>query len=124
MVKNTPLFGVYPGSTDMFMAVDGCSVSSHRIRKTSTKEYYDLCGYNHATEKRNQWKKEESTNVHQIIDATPTLKTSNLEQTRIAISYRLENFFQIVAYYDRDLRFNVLRLRSYKGRHKGLAEIG
>jgi hypothetical protein len=120
----TTVWGVDPGSTDMFMAVDGCSVTSHRIRKTSTKEYYDLCGYNHATEKRNQWKKEESTNVHQIIDATPTLKTSNLEQTRIAISYRLENFFRIVAYYDRDLRFKVLKLRSYKGRQKGLAEIG
>jgi hypothetical protein len=38
-------------------------------------------------EKRNQWKKEESTNVHQIIDEIPTLKTSSLQETWIAISY-------------------------------------
>jgi hypothetical protein len=66
--------GSRSGSTDMFMTADGCSVTAHRIHKKSNKEYYDLCEYNHAAQNRNQWKKEESTNGHQIIDATPTGK--------------------------------------------------
>jgi hypothetical protein len=81
------VWDVDPSCTDVFMAVDRYSVTAHRIRNTSTREYYDLCGYNHAMEKRNQWKNEESTNVHQIIDEIPTLKTSSLQETWIAISH-------------------------------------
>jgi hypothetical protein len=54
------VWGVYPGVTDMFVAVDS-SDYEHRIRKASTREYYDLCGYNIATETRRTWKQEETT---------------------------------------------------------------
>jgi hypothetical protein len=55
--------GSRSGSTDMFMTADGCSVTAHCIHKKSNKEYYDQCEYNHATQNRNQWKKEESTQM-------------------------------------------------------------
>lgn len=108
----------------MFVAVDGCAETPHRIRKTSTKEYYDLCGYNLASNRRRRWKEEEPSNVHEVIDATPTLKTSSLHETCTAIAYRLENFYKAVQFYDQDFRFNVLKLKCYKGRQKALSEIG
>jgi hypothetical protein len=49
------VWAVDPGKTDVFVAVDSSSTNPHRVRKTSTKEYYDLCGFNQATNKRRRW---------------------------------------------------------------------
>jgi hypothetical protein len=40
---------------DVFVAVDSSSTNPHRVRKTSTKEYFDMCGFNQATNKRRRW---------------------------------------------------------------------
>jgi hypothetical protein len=48
-------YGCGSRKTDVFVAVDGSSTNPHRVRKTSTKEYYDPCGYNQATDKRRRW---------------------------------------------------------------------
>jgi hypothetical protein len=108
----------------MFVAADGHECTSHRVRKTSTKEYYDLCGYNVAKEKRRQFKLAEKSNVLEVIDAMPTLKTANFENICAAIVYRLNNFIDVSKFYDQDFRYNVLKLKSYQGRQKALAEIG
>ncbi|CAO3682968.1 unnamed protein product [Umbelopsis ramanniana] len=49
--NRSTVWGVDPGKTDIFVAVDGSSSNRHRIR-TSNSEYYDLGGFNRATSKR------------------------------------------------------------------------
>jgi hypothetical protein len=107
----------------MFVAAEKVNMGEHRFRQTSTKEYYDLCGFNLATEKRRRWKQEAGPEVNKLIDDIPSLKTHQSRELWNAILYRITHFFTIAAYYDRDWRFNVLKLKSYKGRQKGLNEI-
>lgn len=121
------IWGVDPGVTDMFVAVDdGASLEDTdacRIRKTSTKEYYDLCGYNVASEKRSRWKREDAETAS-VIDKIPSFKTTNLPALTAAIQYVMANFQTITAHYDQQFRYNVLKLTTYKARQKGLSEIG
>ena len=105
------------------MAVDGDSTNPHRIRKTSSKEYYDLCGFNLATDGRRRWMVEDQ-DARPLTDGMPSVKTTILDNLRVAITYRLHNFWDICRHYDQDWRYRVLQLKSYKGRQKGLEEIG
>ena len=118
------VWGVDPGATDMFTASDGCYTDiPHRIRSTSTKEYYDLCGFNVATERRKRWKDAASENINKIIDEIPTIKSANYSTLVTGTLYRMYNWQTIINFYDQDLRFNVQKLKSYKGRQKGINEI-
>src|ERR1700676_3878792 len=54
----TTIWGVDPGITDIFVAVDGLLEDPHRVRQTSCQEYYHLCGYNKATRQRERWRQE------------------------------------------------------------------
>ncbi|GAB5591742.1 hypothetical protein Unana1_06642 [Umbelopsis nana] len=121
------IWGVDPGVTDIFVAVDdGASLEDTdacRIRKTSTKEYYDLCGYNVASEKRSRWKREDAETAS-VIDKIPSFKTTNLPALTAAIQYVMANFQTITAHYDQQFRYNVLKLNTYKAKQKGLSEIG
>jgi hypothetical protein len=114
---------VDPGKTDVFVAVDGSSTNPHRVRKTSTKEYYDLCGFNQAKNKRRRWIAD-NDRARQLIDGMPSVKTADFGTLRAAILYRLNNFAELCAYYDEGQRFQILKLKSYKGRQKGLEEMG
>ena len=76
----TTRWAVDPGITDAFMAVDGDMHGTHRIRKTSTKEYYDLCGYNVATAVRAAWRESTDANTTSVIDSIPTLKTFSIDR--------------------------------------------
>jgi hypothetical protein len=105
------------------VAVDGSSTNPHRVRKTSSKEYYDLCGFNQAKNKQRRWM-EADDRARELIDGMPSLKTTNLENLREAITYRLTNFLEICRHYDQDKRYRVQKLKSYKGRQKGLEEMG
>jgi hypothetical protein len=62
--------------------------------------------------------------ARELIDGMPSLKTTNLENLREAITYRLTNFLEICRHYDQDKRYRVQKLKSYKGRQKGLEEMG
>lgn len=118
------IWGLDPGSTDLFVAADGSNQNAHRIRRTSTKEYYDLCGFKVANENRRIWRTEADLHQLSIIDGIPTIKTTDLQQLHRAITYRLQHFTLITSYYDLNFRFNVQKLKSYKGRQRGLSEIG
>ncbi|CEP09647.1 hypothetical protein [Parasitella parasitica] len=49
------IWGVDPGVTDIYTAADSGDVSKkERIRRTSCKEYYHMCGFNLAKQKRMQ----------------------------------------------------------------------
>ena len=42
------LWGVDPGITDVFVAADSNGDDAHEVRRTSTREFYHLAGWNHA----------------------------------------------------------------------------
>jgi hypothetical protein len=119
----TTRWAVDPGITDAFMAVDGDMHGTHRIRKTSTKEYYDLCGYNVATAVRAAWRESTDANTISVIDSIPTMKTSQLTDFCDSVIYIMRNFSTITGYYDQEFRFNVLKFKTYKAKQKGLSKI-
>jgi hypothetical protein len=119
----TTIWGIDPGITDVIVAVDGHDEDRHRVRQTSSKEYYHLCGYNAAKDQRRRWEKAEGTQWNQLITQMPSLKTAHMDNLLHAIRYRLDNFADIVEPYDRDFRYRRLAFTSYKHQQRGLHEI-
>jgi hypothetical protein len=72
------VWGVDPGVTNVFTAVDSSSCNKpERIRLTSSKEYYHLCGFNTASREREEHRKiypEDSS----LLLGLPTLKTPDI----------------------------------------------
>ncbi|KAG0165146.1 hypothetical protein DFQ30_008913 [Apophysomyces sp. BC1015] len=98
------IWGVDPGVSSLFVATDGVGDTPHRVCTTTTKEYYSLCGFNHATRVRNSYlAKEPETKA--IIDKTPSLKTVDLGELTKAISYIFVHYDMITSFYDHDLRY-------------------
>ncbi|CAO3663551.1 unnamed protein product [Umbelopsis ramanniana] len=83
----TTIWGVDTGINDVFVAADGIDEEPHRYRKLSSKEYYHLCGFNKAAEKRRRWKLEDGELWRQLLDDMPTVKTSNSDQLLDAIRH-------------------------------------
>jgi hypothetical protein len=119
----TTIWGVDPGVTDIFVAADGTNEDRHRYRNLSSKEYYHLCGFNKATEKRRRWKIEAGEQWRQLFDDMPSLKTANFDQLLDALRYRLDNFAAIVEPFDRQFRYRRLAFSSYRNRQRGIHEI-
>jgi Putative transposase DNA-binding domain len=119
----TTVWGVDPGVTDVFVAVDGHGEDQHRVRRTSSKEYYHICGFNKATEQRRRWRVADGQNWNQLIEQMPTVKTTNIGHFLDAIRYRFDNFFAIVEHYDRNFRYRRLAFSSYRNRQRGIHEI-
>lgn len=117
------VWGVDPGKTDIFVGVDGSSSNRHRIRNTSSSEYYDLGGFNRAANKRRRWMAE-NMRVKHLVDTMPSVKTANFVTLTAAILARLACFEEICAFYDEDQRYRVLKLKNYKGRQLALEEMG
>ncbi|KAL1934210.1 hypothetical protein VTP01DRAFT_6392 [Rhizomucor pusillus] len=59
LAKDPVIWGVDPGINQTFVAAAGGVEDQHRIRKLSSKEYYDVCGYNKATETRVKYSKQD-----------------------------------------------------------------
>ncbi|KAH8549249.1 hypothetical protein BGW37DRAFT_541613 [Umbelopsis sp. PMI_123] len=114
---------VDPGVTDVFVATDGITTETNHIRKCFSKEYYSLCGFKAATRKRELYKRMAAQDVIKIIDNIPSIKTANFETLIDGVRYRLENYLIIINFYDKDARFQILALKSYKGRQRGLNEL-
>jgi hypothetical protein len=85
------IWGLGPGSTDLFVAADGSNQNANCIRRTSTKEYYDLCGFNVANGNRRIWRTEADLHQLSIIDGIPTVKTTDLQQLHRSITYRVQH---------------------------------
>lgn len=84
------VWGIDPGVTDIFTAVDsGFSSLNARIRKASIKEYHHICGLNLATQRRMQHQQYNQEDVR-FISKSPTLKTPNLINFSKAASIRLK----------------------------------
>jgi hypothetical protein len=119
----TTIWGVDPGVTDIFVAADPTGEGQHRIRRTSSKEYYHECGYNKASEKRRRWEVEEGEAWKQLVTGMPTLKTTNLQQFLNATRYRLDNFARIVEPFDRDFRHRRLAFTTYRESQRAIHEF-
>ena len=123
LLEGSTIWGIDPGLTDLFVAADGDEVDPHRIRRTSTKEYYHICGFNAASRKRDNWKRQ-NQEAARIIDAIPTLKTASTQVLNTATAYILLNYATITSFVDLQFRFNKLKLKVYGQKQKGLSEIG
>jgi hypothetical protein len=119
----TTIWEVDTGINDVFVAADGIGEEPHRYRKLSSKEYYHLCGFNKAAEKRRRWKLEDGELWRQLLDDMPTVKTSNSDQLLDAIRYRLDNFAAIVEPFDRNFRYRRLAFSTYRNKNRGIHEV-
>ncbi|KAG0169462.1 hypothetical protein DFQ30_003588 [Apophysomyces sp. BC1015] len=116
------IWGVDPGLMDTFVAVDGCGKEVHRVRKTSTLEYYSVCGYTHAARKRTSYAKTDPQ-AKEIIDRIPTMKSADIKNTIISLRYRFRHHQQITRFYDIENRFAKLKLKTCMQKQKGVTEI-
>ncbi|KAL1926167.1 hypothetical protein VTP01DRAFT_6032 [Rhizomucor pusillus] len=119
---DTIVWSVDPGVIDIITSVDGVVDEPHRIRQTSAKEYYYLCGYNRAMDKRNKYM-QQSPDTKELVDAIPSVKTASLQSLVESIEYRMNHYHNICEFYHRKFRYNKLKFKSYVNKQKGLAEI-
>ncbi|GAA5798102.1 hypothetical protein HPULCUR_003502 [Helicostylum pulchrum] len=121
-LSSATVWGVDPGLRDVFVAADGSDIERHRIRRTTTNEYYQLAGFKKARITRGKIDRGDAEE-RAIISATPSLKTSSLNLFNVAASYIFNNFVNMTLYYDRNLRFNKLKFRNYIKKQQALSEI-
>ncbi|KAL7312785.1 hypothetical protein PS15m_008510 [Mucor circinelloides] len=92
----------------------------HRIRKTSTGEYYQLCGFKSAIIKRAKHD-QANADARRLISDTPSTKTCNWDRFNQALRYIFRNFQTIKGYYTTGLR--KLKYHSYRNKQKALTEM-
>ena len=114
------LWGVDPGITDIFVAVDGNDNAAHEVRRTSTREFYHMSGWNRATQQGSKWKKENPA-IQAIENGMPSPKTASTAVLDRFIAYVLQHYRELVAFYDD--RWAKLRFQRFRGRQKALAEV-
>lgn len=119
-VNEATIWGVDPGQRDLFVASDGDSNGTHRIRRTSTSEYYFLAGYKAANIKRAKYAAN-NIQLRQHISAGNSFKTASLNNLEEALRTTFGNFLQVRNFYNfgqRSLRFTL-----YNKRRRALTEI-
>jgi hypothetical protein len=115
------VWGVDPGITDVFVAADGNEDESHEIRRTSTREFYHMSGWNRAREIEEGWKREAGPELRVMLDHMPSAKTASVSAFDGYIRYVLLEYKKIVRFYDE--RWRILRFQRYRGRQKALSEV-
>jgi hypothetical protein len=116
------VWGVDPGIREVFVASDGTAKEKHRLRRTSTAEYYQLAGFKKYVITHSKYgalHPQERT----IVANSPTLKISSTTQFKDAAIYILTNFKSITNYYDRDLWQNRARFKKHISKQKASVEI-
>lgn len=125
-LNNTTVRGLDPGLRDIFVACDGVGTGAdpsrqrHRIRKTSTSEYYQLSEFKSAAIKR---AKHDRANVdaHRLISNVPSTRTCNWDQFNEVLRYIFRNFEAIKGYYTTGLK--KLKFHNYRNEQKALTEM-
>ena len=101
------LWGVDPGITNVFVAMDGSGNVPHKIQKMSMKEFYHISGWIKATYQR-QWLKKVNLAIQAIEDDMPSSKMTSTTIFDMYVIYILEHYRELVAFYDncwREMRF-------------------
>ncbi|KAI8879357.1 hypothetical protein K501DRAFT_193786, partial [Backusella circina FSU 941] len=94
--------GVDPGIREVFVASDGTAKEDHRVRRTSTMEYYQLAGFKKhvfACSKYGTLNPQK----RMIITNLPTFKIRSITQFKDAAIYIYTIFRKITRYYGRKL---------------------
>ena len=122
-LSNATIWGVDPGLTDIFFASDDHEIPNrHRIRKTSTAEYYQLAGFKKSRLSRAKIDKDRM-DERRILSQSPSLKTSSFDNYTASVKYILRNYGQLTSYYDNQFIFTKLKFRNYINKQKALTEI-
>jgi hypothetical protein len=121
-LSTSTIWGLDPGIRDVFVDADNDTSERHRVRKTSTNEYYQLAGFKKAMITRAKFGRT-SPNERAIIAAAPTMKTSSIGRFITAATYIFNNFSNITNFYDLNLRFNKLKFQTYIKKQKALSEM-
>ncbi len=119
-LQHDRLWGVDPGMTDMFVAADGHEDERHDVRKTSTREFYHMAGWNKAKRLEEKWKTE-NAGIQAILAGMPSAKTTSVVVFDVFVSYVLGCYKDLVEFYDE--RWRVQRFWSYRGRQMAMAEV-
>ncbi|EPB83449.1 hypothetical protein HMPREF1544_09777 [Mucor circinelloides 1006PhL] len=125
-MNTATIWGLDPGIRDVFVASDGVGTGAgqdrqrHRIRKTSTGEYYQLCGFKSAIIKRAKHD-QANADARRLISDTPSTKTCDWDRFNQALRYIFRNFQTIKDYYTTGLR--KLKYHSYRNKQKALTEM-
>jgi hypothetical protein len=113
------LWAVDPGITDIFVACDN-NQGQHEIRKTSSKEYYHMCGFNLSNQKIAMWKRQ-NQDIAIIEKNMPSAKTSNLLTFDAYITYMNFHGQTICNFYD--ARFAKQKFKRYIKKQQAISEI-
>ncbi|EPB90321.1 hypothetical protein HMPREF1544_02846 [Mucor circinelloides 1006PhL] len=125
-MNTATIWGLDPGIRDVFVASDGVGTGAgqdrqrHRIRKTSTGEYYQLCGFKSAIIKRAKHD-QANADARRLISDTPSTKTCDWDRLNQALRYIFRNFQTIKDYYTTGLR--KLKYHSYRNKQKASTEM-
>ena len=119
--KRDRVWGVDPGITDVFVAADGNGNESHEIRRTSTREFYHISGWNKARGIEERWRREASPELQVLLKNMPSAKTASVTKFDDFIRYVLRGYTELVRFYDD--KWRRLRFQRYRGRQKALAEV-
>jgi hypothetical protein len=103
--------------------LDGHADDQHRVRRTSSKEYYHLCGCIAATEERRPWRQTDGPEWNEVINQMPTVKKANLNLFLDAVRYRLDNYAAIVEPFDSDFRYRRVAFTTYTNWQKDIHEL-
>jgi hypothetical protein len=121
-LKDAIVWGVDPGLRDIFVACDEGPEKEHRVRNTSTPEYYHLLGSDARMILHGKLKHSRPDQAR-IISQTPSFKTSSPRLFVEATKYVLKNYAAITVYYDRDQVFNKIDFGRYIAKQKAVHEI-
>ncbi|KAG2177978.1 hypothetical protein INT43_003231, partial [Umbelopsis isabellina] len=121
-LNSATVWGLYPRLRDVFVACDGVGTGAgqsrqrHRIRKTSTGEYYQLCGFKSAAIKR---AKHDRANVdaRHLISNTPSTRTCKCVQFNEALRYIFQNFEAMQGYYTTGLKSSSITATETSKKH-------
>jgi len=92
-----------------------------QIRRTSTKEFYHISGWNRARGTEEKWRREADPELRTILDHIPSSRTSNILTFDNYIKYVLQGYKKLIEFYDERWRFS--RFQRYIGRQKALVEV-
>jgi hypothetical protein len=113
------VWAVDPGITDVFVASDGHQ-GNHEIRRTSTKEYHHMCGFNLENQRILKWKKKHRL-IIDIEQNMPSAKTSDLAAFDDYIKYTFIHHSTITNFLD--VRFNKSKFKRYLKKQQAVSEI-
>ncbi|KAG0182708.1 hypothetical protein DFQ29_002628 [Apophysomyces sp. BC1021] len=74
-LEESKLWGIDPGISNMFVAVDGCGAERHEDRSFSQNELYTLVDYRKTQSKIQEWRKAEG--IEHVEPNFTTAKTSS-----------------------------------------------